>query len=205
MQCIRKNMTFYVVIGLLFSYCGSPFLPETDVPPEQPVDLHMRSTPEGVITQLIESYETRTIELFTDLFPDDSSFQFFIAPDYFSDIDISKYDSEERDQRLLHLVDNKYYYWTQTREIVNHISLFDRMDEIEFVDKPTLEVRKFTDNGDSLAEVLATNGEMEIYDDQGTKIYVYHVKIEKQVFLMRKEPDNLWVIRKWYDFSREGG
>lgn len=202
---MKQNLTFIVIIGLLFAYCGTPFLPETDVPPEQTVDQHMRSTPEGVIKQLIESYETRSIELFTDLFPDDSSFQFFMAPDYFSDIDISKYDYEERDQRLLNLADNKYYYWTQTREIDKHRRLFDYIDEIEFVSEPTLEVRFFTDNGKRMAEVLATNGEMEVSDNQGTRILIYRVKIEKQVFLMQKNTDNLWVIRKWYDFSRKEG
>jgi hypothetical protein len=204
MQHMKQNLIFIVIIGLLFAYCGSPFLPVTGVPPEQPVDLHMRSTPEGIIKQLIESYETRSIELFTDLFPDDSSFQFFIAPDYFSAIDINKYDYEERDQRLMHLADNKYYYWTQTREIDKHRRLFDYIDEIEFVSEPTLEVRVFTDNGERMAEVLATSGEMEVSDNQGSRIVIYRVKIEKQVFLMQKDADNLWVIRKWYDFSREG-
>lgn len=202
--CGRYFIVFF--IGLFIATCGTPFLPETDVPIERPVDAGLRSTPQGVIEQLIESYETRRIELFKDLLPTDGSFQFFITPDYFDDY-VVKYPrlSETKDERLNYIGDGIFNYWTQERELENHDKLFSRVDEIEFVDKPTIEVRTFSDNGDSLAELLATGGMMKITDDKVDSIFIYNVKIEKQVFLLKRDAENLWVIRKWYDFSREGG
>ncbi|MBN1578634.1 MAG: hypothetical protein JW913_18870 [Chitinispirillaceae bacterium] len=166
-----------------------------------------RSTPYGLIDQLVESYEMKRIDLFVDLLPRDGSFQFFIAPDFFNEYRL-KYQqlSEQRDTRLNFITQSDYYYyWTQDAEIERHERLF-RYAGIEFLSKPGLEsVRKFIDNGDSLAELLVTGGMFVISRFFPDTVEQYPVSIDRQVFLIKKDPDGLWVIRKWYDFSSGTG
>ena len=193
-----------MVALVIFCFCRNPFLPETGTPidirtPEQ------RSTPQGVVDQLIESYESRRIDLFKDLLPVNGSFQFFIAPNFFNDY-VAKYQqlSEARDERLQFIGQSEYYYyWTQTEEVEGHDRLFSQAERIEFIDKPALEsIRAFTDKGDSVAEVLLTGGNLQIgrWIDVDT-VELFTVPIERQVFLLEKDAKNLWIIRKWYDFS----
>ena len=68
-----------VIIGV-FCLCRNPFFPETGPPVDQRSP-QQRSTPQGVVDQLIESYESRRIDMFEELQPTDGSFQFFIALD----------------------------------------------------------------------------------------------------------------------------
>ncbi|MBN1308705.1 MAG: hypothetical protein JXA18_12350 [Chitinispirillaceae bacterium] len=186
--------------------CGNPFFPPTGMPAEQ---TSQRATPQGLLDQLIESYETQRIDLFIDLLPDDGSFQFFIAPDFFDEYKI-KYQqlSEARDVRLQFIGQSEYYYyWTQDMEEERHKRLFSKGTSIEFTEKPTLaSVREFTDGTDTLAELLVAGGKFEYtwYPDAYT-IEVFIVEIAQQVFLINRDSENLWVIRKWYDFSSEAG
>ncbi|MCX7726079.1 MAG: hypothetical protein N2053_04445 [Chitinispirillaceae bacterium] len=198
---------FFLLILLIFLLCKNPFFPPSGVPQE----LHpqsLRSTPQGVIEQLIESYESRRIDLFKDLFPEDGSFKFFVAPDFFNDY-LTKYQklSETRDERLKLIGQYEYYYyWTQDAEIESHTRLFSQAASIRFIGKPMVEsIRKFTDNNDSLAELLVTGGILEIgkYIDVDT-IEIFTANISRQVFLVGKDSKNLWVILKWYDFSGNG-
>ncbi len=192
-----------ICIGLAIQ-CKIPIGLPTGKPVEQ---TSLRSTPQGLLDQLIESYETKSIELFIDLLPLDGSFQFFIAPDFFDDY-LAQYRNlkEARDERMQFIGQSEYYYyWTQEDEVGSHTHLFTQAKSIEFKDPPALEsIRKFTDNGDSLAELLITGGSLEISRD--LDIYtteILTVSITQQVFLIEKDMDGLWVIRKWYDFSKE--
>lgn len=172
-----------------------------------PVDYHsedQRSTPQGVIEQLIESYESRRIDLFEEILPKDGSFRFFVAPT-FHDADKGKYTLKEtRDTRLRHIDQSEYYYyWEQVVEVDAHDRLFTQAERIRFELKPVLsDIRKFIDNGDTAAEVLLEDGELRIgrWVDADT-VELYTVPITKQVFLLEKDEDDLWVIKKWYDFS----
>ncbi len=200
---ILMILCFVIIIG-----CRNPFFPPTGTPIDEPVS-KQRSTPQGLLDQLIESYEGRRIDLFIDLLPEDGTFRFFIAPDYFDEY-TAKYTrlSESRDPRLKFIGQAEYYlYWTQEDEIEKHKRLFSKATNIDFREKPTIEsVRKFTDNGDSLAELLITGGCFEYtwYPDAYT-IEIFIVNVTQQVFLIRKEKNGLWAIIKWYDFSTGGG
>jgi hypothetical protein len=193
-----------IVIALLSTPgCRSSFFPETGEPIEGLLS-ELRATPQGLLDQLIESYEDKQIELFSDLLPRDGSFRFFISPGYFTGYS-TRYQQlrEPRDARLQFLEEyDFFYYWSQQNEIENHEKLFSQAYSIEFKNKPALEsVRKFVDNNDSMAELLITGGNLEIKKDMGEIIEIYATTVDRQVFLIRKEADGLWVIVKWYDFS----
>jgi hypothetical protein len=199
-----KSIAVMVLLVALFGFgCKNPFLPKTGEPVEELLS-DLRATPQGLLDQLIQSYESQQIELFTDLLPKDGSFRFFISPDYFNDYS-TRYQQmrEPRDPRLLLLEGSDFfYYWSQENEIENHEKLFSQAYSIEFKDKPALEsVRKFVDNNDSMAELLVTGGRLEIGKPVGSIIEIYTTTVDKQVFLIKKNADKLWVILKWYDFS----
>lgn len=200
----RLNVLIVVALQLFSLSCKNPFFPRIGEPLE--LATGMRATPQGVINQLIQSYDKRSIETFRDLFPEDGSFRFFIAPDYFND-NPSRYltSVEERDPRLKFLESSDiYYFWTQEREIENHAKLFSQAEFIEFIDKPGIEsVRPFVDNGDSLTELLVTGGWLQIGRKVDNTIEIYSTAVDRQVFLLGKDEDALWVILKWYDFSTD--
>jgi hypothetical protein len=195
---------YLITLGVVVCCCRNPFLPETGIPVEHR-STDLRATPQGVVEQLIESYESRRIDLFEELLPADGSFRFFIAPDFF-DTYKNKYKNlkETRDTRLQHIGQSDYYYyWTQAEELEGHERLFNQAERIEFTDKPALEdIHSFVDNGDAFAEVLLTGGNLKIgkWIDTDT-VELYTVPITQQVFLLEKDEDDLWVITKWYDFS----
>ena len=188
--------------------CKNPFLPQTGRPV---VDLPDRAQPEGVLTQLIDSYNERNIDLFKDLFPKDGSFKFYVAPSFYLEyITNNKYQNpqEPGDTRLLWLKGSEfYYYWTQNDEIESHEHLFRYAEYLEFIDPPGLESkRKFVDGNDSLAELLIRGGKLKVGQDAGfDTTAIYYVPIEDQVFLVKKNDDDLWVLQKWYDFSNMVG
>jgi hypothetical protein len=189
--------TLFIVMLCMAMHCSNP--PESRT-------IGQRSDPQGLIDQLIESYETRNIDLFIDLFPHDNSFRFYISPDFYEEFR-TKYQplSEVRDTRLLFIGQSEYYYyWTQDVEIEQHRQLFSHAHSIEFTSKPAIEsVRKFIDNGDSVAELRVTGGFLEVGTSTNDTVDIYPVAIEQQIFLIIKDTLNSWVIRKWYDFSSE--
>jgi hypothetical protein len=189
--------------------CRNPFFPPTGMPDKVPP---LRSTPAGVIKQLIQAYESKDLNLFQDLFPPSKSFQFYVCPTFY----VSSYSSrsyvnppEPRDTRLQNIGEySYYYYWVQDIEIQSHLKLFKNAESIEFKIKPDVNPGNFryitNDTGDTVnVEVLMENGEIFIkiktatYSDEST------IAIEKQVFFLERDADNLWVIRKWYDFGSQ--
>ncbi|MBN1760439.1 MAG: hypothetical protein JW863_19075 [Chitinispirillaceae bacterium] len=186
--------------------CRNPFFPPTGIPVNLDVELP-RSTPQGIINQLIDAYENRQIDLYEDLFPSDGSFKFFVAP-LFADAYKNRPGAlSEPGDSLLQFVSQSelYYYWTQETEIESSTRLFVQAASIEFIKKPYIEsIRKFVTEGDSAAELRVGGGELTIgqYQDVSTVI-LYTVYITNQIFLLGKDDKGLWVIRKWYDFSTE--
>ena len=195
-----------LLIFIITLQCKNPFLPPIGLPDMQ---TSPRSTPQGLLDQLIDAYESRSIELFVDLLPKDGTFRFFVAPDFFSEYN-AKYRqlSEPRDTRLMFIGQSDYYlYWTQDDEIERHKRLFSNATDIDFKEKPAIEsVREFVDKGDSLAELKLIGGVLEV--SRFKELYtveIFIVQISEQVFLIKKEADGLWVIIKWYDFSTGAG
>ncbi len=198
-------MDILIVVFLLVSACRNPFLPPTGVPVDDTGPL--RATPQGVITQLVDAYENRQIDLYQDLFPTDDSFKFYVSPAFVDSYKIRYKEPSEPGDSLLQFVSQsgRYYYWTQEVEVANTKRLFTGALSIEFSRKPSIQnLRKFVVDGDSLAEINVGGGILEIgvYLDIYT-IKVYPVYVDEQIFLLAKDEKDLWVIRKWYDFSTE--
>jgi hypothetical protein len=186
--------------------CFNPFFPPTGTPDPTPP---LRSRPEGVIRQLIQAYEMKRIDLFTDLFPASRSFQFYVSPSFVTTYGSRGYVNppEPRDTLLHYIVESPYYYyWTQELEIQSHRNLFSKAESIEFTVRPSVNPGDFRyladEKGDTTnVEVLMTNGQITIKVNAGTFTEEYTIMIDRQVFFLERDPAGLWVIRKWYDFG----
>lgn len=189
--------------------CFNPFFPPTGTPDKV---TPLRATPEGVIQQLINSYEQQRIDLFQDLLPADSNnFQFYVSPSFLSIYNTRLYANppEPRDTQLIFIGNQSYYYyWTQENEVRSHKNLFSRAVSIIFSVKPDINPGSFhyivNARGDTTnVEMEVTNGEIDITIMSGGLPLEYAVSIDRQVFFLKRDPQNLWVIRKWYDFGSQ--
>ncbi|NLL14690.1 MAG: hypothetical protein GX267_14900 [Fibrobacter sp.] len=192
------------LVGMFLS-CENPFLPPTGKPDKT---FSLRSTPEGVLKQLIEAYESKRIDLYEELLSD--SFQFYVAPTFISSYQAKyDYDFEGADTMLSFTTGSRFYYWTKAEEVESHRKLFSSDDgknkEIRFRYAPELtNTRSYGDS--AYIEMMITGGELLIQlSTTGAVIQTveYTIAIEKQVFLLEKDrkDKSLWVIRKWYDLS----
>ena len=191
------------LLGLLLCFCRSPFFPPTGTPPHTPP---MRSTPAGVIKQLLLAYANRDYNLYQDLFPADGSFRFYVTPTWTSEITHVSLLSEPADPRLIYTGNYPYYsYWTQSTELASANGLFSNSTYI-VVSPPTVDPGLFHYIIDSVShdttnvEVLMGEGELDVYLPDQEPI---GIAIEKQVFLLSRDPNKLWVIKKWYDFGTQ--
>ena len=203
---LRVTLFVFVSLFAVTLSCRNPFLPPTG----KPILSHMRrEKPIGVIDQLIDSYELKRLDLFEDLLAD--SFRFYVAQTFESTFK-AKYtpdQCEKPDTNMLY-VDGavSYYYWTRPTELQSHRRLFTNDERatktIQFQPPPEITSTRYLTNekGDTTnAELRISGGELLITVTTSTLITNYTVSIEKQVFYLEKDPDNLWVIRKWYDLS----
>lgn len=179
---------------LLLISCSELFFPETGVPIESS---SRRSTPESVKNQLIEGYEMRRIELIEELLAD--SFQFYVAPSASSYLD---YNSEPPDTSMEYIDKNKtsYSYWNRKDELYRTKRIFEHTVSSQFSPRPYISsVRYAIHAGDTTAaEFILSNGILALETD---KYGMRYADIDKQVFLLSRDEDGLWVIRKWYDLS----
>jgi hypothetical protein len=201
-----------IAVLCIFSACRDPFFPPTGKPDKTP---SLRVTPDGVITQLINAYETKDLSLYQDLFPAAKTFHFYVSPSF-----VTSYNSgtrsyvnppEPRDSLLIYTSEySYYYYWTQDVEMQSHKKLFLKATSITFTEQPGRQYRPIINEaGDTTNfEVLMTNGEIVI--ETADPVDEYIIAIEKQVFLLERDVENqnpenrnLWVIRKWYDFGSQ--
>jgi hypothetical protein len=209
----RKKHGLMVTSALLtIVSCYNPFFPPTGVP----INLNtLRAKPQGVITQLINSYEQKNIFLFEDLFPASGLFQFYVSPSFLAMIknEMRNYINppEPRDPRLIYIPEAPlYYFWRQEVEIKSHRELFRSAESITFTEKPNVDIGKIhyliNDQGDTTnAELVMENGKFLIKAVVNGVYDEIPVWIEKQVFFLERDAEKLWVILKWYDFGSEGG
>jgi hypothetical protein len=197
-----------VCAGLLLCSCRDPFFMPTGKPYKTE---SLRARPEGVIKQLINSYEQQRIDLYEDLFPASGLFRFYVSPQFTSTYLTRPYANppESTDVRLQFISGNSYYYyWTQNIEIQSHKKLFSQASSIVFSEQPDFDPNRFhylvDDKGDTTnVEIELLNGTIGITVAIDGSLDQYSVSIEKQVFLLERDADNLWVIRKWYDFGTQ--
>lgn len=193
------------IIACMLIQCDNPFLPPTGEPI---LVKSMRSTPAGVIKQLCESYESRNIALFTDLLSKKETFRFYVAPGFDQNRYNNKYahPPEKPDTFMQFVRDGYYYYWDYDAEVKSHSNLFAEAELLMFTSEPEIMNVNYVrnDSGDTImAEVQTQYGEFEVDRYEDASLVAYIVSIQTQVFLMEKDPDGLWVIRKWYDLGNE--
>jgi hypothetical protein len=191
--------------------CDNPFFPETDKPL---IVKPQRSTIAGVLAQLYQSYEQRRLDLFETVLTSDSTFRFYVTPNF--DVSQSKYTGWNRpelpDSFMKYVAPALYYYWDYAVEIQRHKKMFQTADIITFQSKPVIfNVNYITDtitNDTVMAEVQTQGGvfEVAVNDPDANMLIKYEIGVQTQVFLMelRVVGDNkLWFIRKWYDLGQE--
>lgn len=195
---------------LIVLSCENPFLPDTGFPlivPNQPNDPNPRLTPAGVISQLFQSYETKRIELFTDLLSKD--FKFYIS----SGFDRTKMSysgkllSEKPDTFMYFVNTNGLYdYWGYNAEVSSTTKLFTNAEMIEISPGHESTVHyEFNTSGDTIyAEVKVNNFTFELSRyESGNNLVTYSLDNQPQIFLLERDKDSLWVIKKWFDLGGE--
>ena len=196
-----RNRLIIVLSLVLFSACENLFFPATGAPEKVPA---LRSTPKGVIDQLVRAYETKRIDLFVELLPKDSRYRFYVAPS-FADINKYRLTLDNAVSRYRYVNGIAFYYWTYDDEIRKHKALFDNADQIQFITPPFVDTTSYfftvDDKGDTTnVEMVVTGGELSVMDI--TSNIDYRGILERQIFyLERSTADKLWFIRTWFDLS----
>jgi hypothetical protein len=194
---------------IFLPFCRNPFFPHIGKPDDASL---LRSTPSGVIKQLVNSYEQRRPDLFEALLP--ATFRFYVSPTFVTTYQSSgKYyvnPAETRDTLLQHIgAFPYYYYWTHDVEVESHRKLFSQALSIRFTLPFNVNPGNFRyiingNNDTTNVEVLMMDGKIALELDMGGgDIEVDSIWIDKQVFFLERDADNLWVIRKWYDFGSQ--
>lgn len=212
---MNKFGTGVVVFTFLMTLaCYNPFLPPTDIPENdlnRVENIGSRSTPENVIDQLFQSYESKNLTQFTDLLSKD--YRFYIASgfDQTNNNFSTKYGgilhSERPDSFMMYVnTSDLYYYWGYEAEVHSHNKLFSNAELITIPSRPQIsEIHYiFNSTGDTVnAEVRIKNVTFEVSVFEESTITPYTVSNQDQVFLLEKDTSKLWVIKKWYDLGRE--
>ncbi len=187
---------------------GNPYAPETGAPV---TGTPRRSSPTGVVDQLLSAYENKSLGLFTDLFAEDNSFRFYVSPKLIEAGTSVNTISEQIDSTYEYIPEGTYHYWTYDSEKRSHERLFDQAVSITVAVRPVYEEEDFvyhlSAGGDTVGvEVLMVGGELIVrVPIDATTNHDYPVAIERQVFyLTRDDSNDRWVIRKWFDFGTSG-
>jgi hypothetical protein len=137
----RRRMCAAAVVLCCVTGCRIPFFPHIGKPDDIP---SLRATPGGVITQLINSYEQRRLDLFEDLLPSSGTFRFYVSPSFVPEYQSSGKSyvnpAETRDTLLYYIgAFPYYYYWTQDVEVQSHRRLFAQAMSIRFALEPRVD------------------------------------------------------------------
>jgi hypothetical protein len=209
-----KYFLFMIILGSAFS-CFNPFFPPTDVPPANSAltSNSLRSTPKGVVQQLINAYQKRDFELYQDLFSGKKDFLFFISPGFIPQNVIPK--NGKVDSMCSYIIGRGLSYldyWTYFDEMKSHTRLFDQAEQVTLTFSGIDEIRYIVKgNRDTTnVEIIVRDGALEIigkvyYDKDGNRSQdIYSVpSLGEQVFYLERDSQNpgLWVIQKWFDLN----
>jgi hypothetical protein len=128
--------------------CYNPFFPPMGDPVPAPVQ---RGTPAGVVKQLIQSYESRRIDLFRDLFDADGSFRFYVPQSSIQEMGLSHIHSTATLEIALTypaFIDSgtPYEYIRFSDEVALHNNMFENAELISFTKDPTVDSVVYTDS-----------------------------------------------------------
>jgi len=209
------------LLAALLLFCDNPFFPATGDPP---VTSSQRSTPQGVLRQLINAYGAQRIDLYMDLFSPTHDFRFYVTP-YLTEEEyrarFGPRPCEPVDSMCLYVKNNIndtcFYYWNYDEEIQGAQNMFQKATQITFVESPTYSnhIRYITNgkNETTNVEIVMQGGRIEVtgeiyYDSLGQRsAYLWPIDIYEQVFYLERDPEspNLWVIQKWFDLGTATG
>jgi hypothetical protein len=206
-----------VATVLLSFYCFNPFAPPTGIPE---IDSSQRRTPEGVIRQLVNSYEGMRYDIYCDLFGSGVSFKYYVPQTAVDGMELNNLRSiatlEMIDTTIPFIDSGSFYYFsTFTAEREIHYNLF-QADRILFIEPLSPDSIVYTikpgtaDSSDSLvfdtvaAMVRTRTSILEITAgllEQQTGNRTEDFDIGRQVFYLVRDPDNnkLWIIEKWFE------
>ncbi len=198
----RIKLIILLCFTVLSLSCENLFFPPIDRP--LLVD-NPRLTPEGVISLLFQSYETRSIETFAGILSKDN-FKFYVASGF--DKTQHRYSDpllKERPYTFMQFVNsnNSYYYWEYDAEIYSHRKLFSGTARIDAQNGGGYDIHYVINtSGDTVfAEVKIDKFTFEVTTDDSP--LPYSVVNQPQVFLMQRDEKKLWSICKWFDLESE--
>jgi hypothetical protein len=196
-----------------------PFFPPTGKPLSETAKL---ATPQSTISQLLNSYETRRIDLFQEVL-DPDSFRFYPTPTFLTEYQSNLGGILQKDSigsQFTNVPANNYLFWTVETELHFHQILFgdERVISISFNGSsgdalPQVNPDDFVYHvnapGDTVGvEVLMLEGQFTVdykLDPNDYYIIEQPVAIEKQVFYLVKNGAGTWLIRKWFDMGSATG
>jgi hypothetical protein len=195
--------------------CFNPFFPPTGNPPTSAFS-NQRSTPLGVIQQLINAYQKRDIDLYRDLFSIKQDFRFYVPPSVLSPHLTGT--CEQVDTVLCAYVAGKGFtclnYWTFSEEMRSHTNLFEKASQITLncksIDPNDIRYMANGAGETTNVEVILRGGRLtwagQIQSDSLGNSYQDYYEVEdigQQVFYLEKDPQTagLWVIQKWFDLN----
>jgi hypothetical protein len=210
-----NHRLFVMPVYLILLSCFNPFFPPIDNPPGS-VTNTLRSTPFGIIQQLVNAYQKQDIDLYRELFSIEQDFRFYVLPEFSSSNIIT---TCERIDTVLcaYIISNNLRclnYWTYSEEMKSHTHLFERADQITLncrnIDPSDIRYIVNENRETTNVEVILRGGALTItgkpyFDIEGNALQDYYevADIGQQVFYLEKDPQNssLWVIQKWFDLN----
>jgi hypothetical protein len=214
-NCLKINTILFITF-MVFTSCFNPFFPPTDSPP---ASNSLRSTPQGIINQLVDAYQKRDYYLYRDLFSESQDFRFYVYPGFSSEKDKLVQTCEKVDSMCAYILSKGLTclkYWTYSDEMLSHTKLLnpDNVEKIQlsFSSLDPGDIR-FIINGNhetTNVEVIMRNGTLNVdtkafVGDDGNSYqdHYYVDDIGEQVLYLEKDPKNpaLWVILKWFDLK----
>lgn len=220
---MTRCLLFAIMLMLLGEIsCFDPFFPPTGVPQ---INTALRSTPEGLLEQLVNSYEGRRIDMFQDLFIPDNSFRYYVMPNVIEDLSLNNLKSIASSQVIdsstpFIEINSTYSYTTYNDELDIHRNLFTA-DEITFTEPLEADSVNYTFHADTVVTDTGTGKDTVVYDTtaatvrtQASSINItssileqqgypktYDFDVGAQVFcLVRDSRDKTkWVIAKWFE------
>ncbi len=189
-----------ILLGCILS-CGGrdPFFPPSGAYSGVP----QRSTLQGTMTQFENAYQDISLSLYQDLLPKDGSFEFFVAPGFVPENPVTLTDTARDTTMHYNGTSSIYGYWTQDIELKSQYALFQNAGYMEFSTLPDIQYFpiQLDSAGDTLVcEVLMTGGELDIFFNDPDTYPNQAITINCD-FLVVRQPNKLYVIKKWYDLQ----
>ncbi len=207
MQGNRFGILLLLTSLLLLFQCFNPFLPQT-----APYNAPYLHRPGAVIEELWASYATQDFARFDSLFFDKTTFQFFIKSDFVLENDLKNYSNRTSrpDSLADFLPPGEYFYLTYSDEKRIHKKLFEEAHiktdnnqlyyRVEYIIPDTVTNPTAYKPVEAVVhtEPVVLNIESKMFSAQYNTDEILF-KIKEQRFLVKRNQDNRWKIRYWYE------